>query len=345
MPDKEVYKYFQNTLVIMMMSPPRYHIVEEVRDHYAPFFRHMVFCGPKNNSDYGIDIHGYDIVYGNMQYLAVKNILRHYLSNITMLQKHAPPMDESLLTEDHITGMLYVADDLLIHPWSIAAKNYNKKMPWAVQMGIGHIRSWEKVAAVPMMAMESKFRKAGWPYWRRNHAKLNRALTEAGPEFRSRLAKAAEATHPIIYKWSKYNRLNYTMEEAREWTVFYTIIDTYYVPREMWMGYIEGAELMAKYWTFGECAIPTVLRSLHPTYEEMAAQFYWSGATAADCVRFKWSVQVDSFHRCRHDHYFAQLIYQDYDTRVLLNNNATFLKESLKMKDLAKMKYPPLQNK
>ena len=349
MPQKEVRKFFKNTLAIMMMSPPRYHIVKQVEKHYAPFFTHMVFCGPKNNTDFGVRIHGYDIVYGNMQYLAVKNILKHYLINDTMRKMHEPPDnfedDEATLGDHHITGMIYIADDLLFQPWAVAARNYNKHMPWAVQMGIGHIRSWEKVAAVPMMAVESKFRKSGWPYWRRNHGKMNHALEEGGVDFRARLAEAAKATHPLIYRWSKYNRLNYTQEQANHWTVFYTIIDTYYVPRSMWQGYIDGAELMAKYWVFGEVAIATVLRSLHPTYEEMQAQFYWSGASASDCVRFRWSVQVDCFHRCRHDHVFSELIYQDDDTRNKLQINSTYLRESIAIKGLIESEYKPMQNK
>eukprot|EP00758_Cryptobia_borreli_P001913 Tbor_TRINITY_DN2636_c0_g1::TRINITY_DN2636_c0_g1_i1::g.17941::m.17941 len=75
MPTEKVREYFKNTLLIVMMSPPRYHLVRVVRRHYAEYFRHIFFCGPKNSTEYGIRIRGYIVKGGHQTYRAVSKIL------------------------------------------------------------------------------------------------------------------------------------------------------------------------------------------------------------------------------------------------------------------------------
>lgn len=304
MPSVEaVREFFRDVLVIMMMSPPRYHLVETVHRHYAPFFTHMYFCGPQTNHTYKVPITGYDIVYGNEQYRAVRLIIQQY---------------ESTNEIPNLAGYLYIADDLMLQPWSLI--NHNKSNVWATQMGIANLRSGRTVTAVPGMTVEGRFRK-DWPYWKKNRGKLMGALKEGGPAMRAMLRRSAVATPPSIYKYSHYGT-GFRKQDDLEWAIFFTIVDTYYVPRRLALRYAERCVLMAKHWVFGECAIATALRSIEPTYEPMHVQFYWSTLNAGDCPRYRWGIMLTGFHRCRHDHFFAEAIY-DADMRARIAVNAT----------------------
>lgn len=312
----ETYHFFENTLVIMMMSPSRYHLVKNVYEHYKPFFKHMYFCGPQPADLYGIHISGFDIVYGNEQYRAVAKIIRDYVVNKSAV----------------FDGVLYIGDDVMLQPWSIAGKRFNKNIPWATQMGIANLNNMRTVSAVPGMSVQGKYR-AQWPYWAKNRKKLVGVLEEGGAPFRDAMYRAAKATHPLIYKWSRYSFRAMT-DEALHNVIFYTIVDTYYIPWRLAMAYADRCDLMAKHWIFGECAIATAIRSLSPIYEQMDIQFYWSTLSAADCHRYKWAPMIDGFHRCRHDHKFAHLMYSSDAARASLKSNRTFMTEALRLNGL-----------
>jgi hypothetical protein len=258
----------------------------------------------------------YDIVYGNEQYRAVAAIIREMI-----LQRNAT-----------YEGFLYVCDDILLQPWSIAAKNFNKKIPWATQMGIANLNSTKPVSAVPGMSVQGKYRSQ-WPYWRKNRPKLFGVAMEGGQEFRSAMFRAAKATHPLIYRWSKYSK-NRADDAALHWTIFYTIVDTYYIPRSLALRYAERCDLMAKHWIFGECAIATSIMSLSTVTETMDVQFYWSTLKADDCHRYKWNVMLEGFHRCRHDHKFATILYGDDAMREKLLTDKAFLSQALSVNGL-----------
>ena len=373
----ETRRYFAGTLLVVMLSPSRYHLVPEVVRHYAPFFDHIALVGPVGAVDNatGRVIYGCEVGRGARQYICIASVMRRYLSeDASLVARHAPPKgyEKGLLREDReaaisatnaaaaakgteagapyphpsspslfpfsqppsairsdnasasITGLLFTSDDVLLQPWAMAARRYSRLVPWSPQMGIGHIRSWYKVSPVPMMAMEPKLRRPGWVHWRKNFLALNAVLAEGGPLLRGRLAAAARATHPILYKWSRYNRLSYSAAEAAEWSVFFTIADVHYVPRRLWRGYVAVAALMERHAVMQELAIPTILRALHPTHEELQMQFYWFGQSAELCLKYAWDPLLDGFHRCRHDHAFAALIYGGGDTaRAELHANAT----------------------
>jgi hypothetical protein len=317
----QVRRYFSNILVIVMMSPSRYHAIRRVRDHYAPFFEHMYFTGPKKDERTELTVDGitmqlYDIVYGNEQYRAVAAIIREML-----LQRNAT-----------YEGFLYVCDDILLQPWSIVAKNFNKKIPWATQMGIASLNSTKPVSAVPGMSVQGKYRSQ-WPYWRKNRPKLLGVAIDGGVEFRGAMFRAAKATHPLIFKWSKYSKTR-TDDASLHWTIFYTIVDTYYIPRSLALKYCERCDLMAKHWIFGECAIATAIRSISTVFETMDVQFYWSTLKAEDCHRYKWHIMLEGFHRCRHDHKFAKVLYGDDSMRQRLMTDRSFVVQALSINGL-----------
>lgn len=316
-----VRQYFSNILAIVMMSPSRYHAIRKVQDHYAPFFQNMYFTGPKKDARDeltvdGITMHLYDIVYGNEQYRAVAAIIR----------------EQMLVRNATFEGYLYVCDDILLQPWSIAAKQFNKKIPWATQMGIANLNSTKMVSAVPGMSVQGKYRSQ-WPYWRKNRPKLFGVAIEGGTAFREAMFRSAKATHPLIYKWSKYSK-NRLDDASLHWTIFYTIVDTYYIPRSLALRYCERCDLMAKHWIFGECAIATAIRSISTVFETMDVQFYWSTLKADDCHRYKWNVLLEGFHRCRHDHKFAHVMYGDDATRQRLFTDKAFLSQALRINGL-----------
>ena len=394
MPVEAVREYFKDTLLIIMMSPPRYHLVNEVKKHYEQFFQHIFFCGPRNNSDFGVDIRGYDIVYGNEQYRAVNRILReHYMtpSEISTSGKvrgklegkgDSPgaegtnwkvfigsskmyfPVRHNTPDKTSISGMLYVSDDVIMTPWSLAARGLNRKIPWGPQLGIGNTAVSSFVNAVPGMSVQGKFR-ARWNYWKKNRPKMYAAIAEAGDLYKYRLALAAAATHPRIFKWSKYKAQPVSDEQDAkdrakwkssrpyipryrqlQWSSFFTIVDTYYVPRTMWADYCDASDLMAKYWVFGELAIGTTLKFLHPVTEEMGIQFYWSTLSAADCHRYRWDlIQSDGIHRCRHDHKFVQYIFSNDTSRnaILADRNGE-RKFALTVEGLVPVPFEPLKN-
>lgn len=312
-----IREYFSRTLVIMMMSPSRYPLASIVRRHYAPFFSHMIFCGPKDAVVDGISIEGHDIVYGNEQYRAVRQILSRVLANESNPQEY--------------DGMFYISDDVLIQTWSIVHRQLNRSIPWAAMMGIANTKSHAEVKAVPGMSVQRRYRDKPWPYWRKNRGKLTRLLLDGGIEWQNAMRLAAKSTSRLVYRWSKYPSA-LTDEASLKWSVFYTIVDTYYVPRSMWEKYIAACALMAKHWVFGECAIATALRYLHPNYEQLDIQFYWSTLKASECHRSKWHMHVDGIHRCQHNHPFAEWIYHSDRTRQQLLENATMVKEAMQLK-------------
>jgi hypothetical protein len=159
------------------------------------------------------------------------------------------------------------------------------------------------------------------------------ALHDVGEEFRDAMYRAAKSTHHAIYRWSKYSS-RMASEDELHWTVFYTIVDTYYIPWHLAPRYAQRCDLMAKHWVFGECAIATAIRSIYPVYETLDIQFYWSSLSASDCHRMKWHVLSDGFHRCRHDHLFSTMIYESDATREKLLSNKTFLREALSINGL-----------
>ncbi|CUF14476.1 membrane-associated protein, putative [Bodo saltans] len=319
---EETYRYFENILVIMMLSPSRYHLAEEVLAHYQPFFKNIFFCGPRPAKVGSVNVGGYNIVYGNEQYWAVRDIIRDYVVN-----KSAS-----------FEGVLYIGDDVLLQPWSLAAKRFNKNIPWATQMGIANLQNPKPVAAVPGMSVQGKYRSQ-WPYWAKNRKKLMNLQEEGGKTFKDAMYKAAKATHPLIYKWSKYSG-KFATEEALHNVIFYTIVDTYYIPWRLATQYADVCDLFAKHWIFGECAIATMIRYLSPVYETMDIQFYWSTLSAADCHRYKWNVMLDGFHRCRHDHKFSHLMYGSDATRDALRSNTSYLSAALALKGLDPVKRP-----
>ena len=318
---QDVRAFFSNVLLVVMMSPSRYHVIRRVKQHYEPFFQNIFFCGPKKDEKNeltvdGITMHLYDIVYGNEQYRAVAAIIR----------------DQLLVKKATFEGFLYVCDDVLLQPWSIVAKQFNKKLPWATQMGIASLNSTKAVSAVPGMSVQGKYRSQ-WPYWRKNRPKLFGVAIEGGEEFREAIFRSAKATHPLIYKWSKYSR-NRADDASLHWTIFYTIVDTYYIPTSLALKYCERCDLMAKHWIFGECAIATAIRSISTVYETMDIQFYWSTLKAEDCHRYKWNVMLEGFHRCRHDHKFTNVLYGDDATRQRLFVDKAFVAQALSLNGL-----------
>jgi hypothetical protein len=310
---EDTRRFFQNIMVIVMMSPSRYHLVKTVRQHFEPYFTNIYFCGPLTNDTYGEFIQGYDIVYGNEQYRAVSRIFRMF---------EADPK-----TKGKFEGYLYLHDDIMIHPWALAAPGRkNKTIPWGIQMGIANIRSSKLVNAVPGMSVEPQFRLM-WPYWRKNRGKLTAALKEGGEKWRNMLRRSAYATPNFIYRKSKYSSRLYNYADL-QWATFYSIVDTYYIPQHLALEYAAVCDIMEKHWVFGEIAIATAIRVISPVYQEMTVQFYWA---SKDCPRGQWHPGVDGFHRCRHDHRFSHLLYEN-SSRERILNNATYRGLALKVR-------------
>ena len=371
MPVEEVRKYFKDTLLIIMMSPPRYHLVNEVKKHYVQYFQHVFFCGPRNNSDFGVDIRGYDIVYGNEQYRAVNRILREHYMNTSEKSSNgkvagklrgagagAEPEGERWkvhlgsgnasfpirhMTPDKatITGMLYVSDDVIMQPWSLAARGLNLKIPWTSQMGIANtdIDSW--IDLVPGASILEQHRPK-WHFWTKHRHTVMAAIKAAEEPFRYRLALAAAETPLHIHHLSKYQDRQVTKEQDAEdeklwnyskpyirnyrylkWAAFFTTVDSYYVPRSMWGDYCEASDLMARFHVGLEVGVATMLRILHPVSEDVDIQYYWSSPSAADCHRMRWEMQSGGIHRCQHDHRFVQYIFSNDTIRnaILANRN------------------------
>jgi hypothetical protein len=291
-PTALVRDFFKNILVLMMMSPGRYHLIDTVKRHYEPFFTHMYFCGPHNDTNYSVPVHGYDIVWGNEQYRAVSRIIRK-------IERERPIAK--------LEGYFYISDDVIIQPWAMLS--FNKSIIWATQMGIANVKSGKIAKPVPGMSMEARFRK-DWPYWKKNRGKLMQALHDGGEAWAVNLRASARRESPWIYKWSAYPGNLMTHDDLGS-AVFYTIVDTYYVPKRFALAYADRCDIMEKRWVFGECAIPTALRSIDPEYELMHVQFYWSTLNASDCPRRGWGPQFTGFHRCRHDHFFAEALYNE----------------------------------
>ena len=103
---------------------------------------------------------------------------------------------------------------------------------------------------------------------------------------------------------------------------------------------------MAKFWVFGELAIASSLKFLHPVHEEIGIQYYWSTLSAADCHRMRWDmINSDGIHRCRHDHKFVQYIFSNDTTRkaILANENGE-KKYALSVEGLIDVPYEALKN-
>jgi hypothetical protein len=300
-PTAYVREFFKNVLVLHMISPSRYGIVEKVRDHYAPFFPLMLFIGPHNDTNTSVHIHGYDVAWGNQQARAVSRVMQHL---------------EAVNKYPNLEGYLYIADDLMLQPWGLVS--FNKSKIWATQMGIGNTYNGRPINGVVGMSMERKFR-VGWPYWKKNRPRLAQFVHEAGEEVRENLYKSAKATHPSIYRQSAYRR-SHTSDEALRHAVFYTIVDTYYIPRRYALRFAQLTQMHEKLWTFGEAAIPTCMRGIDPEYEQMHVQFYWSTLNAADCPRVAWGPAFSGFHRCRHDHFFAEALYDETNRTRLVKD-------------------------
>ena len=103
-----------------------------------------------------------------------------------------------------------------------------------------------------------------------------------------------------------------------EWAVFFTIVDTYYVPRKFALKYADVCDIMERNWVFGECGIATALRMLDWDIQTLHIQFYWSTLNAADCPRTRWGASFSGFHRCRHDHPFAEAIFNESTRKQLM---------------------------
>ena len=303
-PDSLVKTFFKNIVAVIMMSPGRYHLVDTVKRHYAPYFTHFYFCGPHNDTNFSVPIHGYDIVWGNEQYRAVSRIIRK-------LERNPPTPD--------LEGYFYLSDDVMIQPWALVT--FDKRKIWGTLMGIANTKSGGQVLAVPGMSVEGKFRRE-WPYWKKNRGKLQRALSDGGPEMRAMLRENAKRMHPMTLKWSKYDR-RLMSDEAMEWAVYFTIVDTYYVPRRFAPKYADYCDIMERNWVFGECAIATALRALDWDIQTLHIQFYWSTLNAADCPRARWGASFSGFHRCRHDHPFTEKIFNT-TTRHRLMHDAKY---------------------
>ena len=402
--------FFRDTLAVVMMSPARYHLAPLLKRHYGQFFTYMYFCGPKNDSrmweSHGIDIRGYDIVFGNEQYRAVASIIRQFealrstngpsSSSPPSPRRHVLPRGTTFVpdllarrwaTNDFATavdarhwgganrsqtaalcrqdataaavargeppvwsanetitawlptGYFYIADDVIMNLWNLVARQLNRSRVWSTPMGIANVQSYKPVHAVPGMSVNARNR-GPWVYWPKNRLKLLKVLKEGGEDMAAQLLRSARQEHGLTYRWSKW-RGDMTDEVLRG-AVFYTIVDTYYVPAPLAMPYAELCDLMAKHWVFGECAIATMLRCVDSTYEQINVQFYWSTVSAADCHRYKWIPGVDGFHRCRHDHPFVEALYYP-PMRDRMLQNATLLQYMKTFTDWAPQP-PPKDN-
>ncbi|ORC90493.1 putative membrane-associated protein [Trypanosoma theileri] len=327
---KETYEFFKNILLIVIFSPKRFELAYDVWQHYRIFFRYMTFCSSVSTTVDGIRIDGYNVVFGNMQYLAASRIVE----NITRTAKLRRGGDDGNKTSFPFEGFLFNADDLLLSPWAIAASRLNKSSTWASMMGIANVKSNAWVLPVSGMSVEKQFRYLRWPYFRKSRERMYNVIRKGGEPYENALRAAAEATSRKIYSESHYPVKLRNLSLHANGVMFYTIVDAYYVPRKLVTGFVDVTDNMAKYFIQMECAIPTALRILQPTYEMLKVQYYWSSSKQEDCVRSRWTMSVHGFHRCRHDHRFANLIYSNDTLRRRLYEDRELLRYAKNLKGL-----------
>ncbi|KAH9578403.1 hypothetical protein LSM04_006694 [Trypanosoma melophagium] len=317
---RETYDFFKNILLIVIFSPKRFDLAYDVWQHYRVFFRYMTFCSSVSTTVDGIHIDGYNVVYGNMQYLAASRIVE----NITRTPRLRDGGDGNK-TGFPFEGFLFNADDLLLSPWAIAASRLNKSSTWSSMMGIANVKSRSWVLPVSGMSVEKRFRLVRWPFFPKTRMRMQTIIAEGGERYEEALREAAKATPKKIYAESHYPSKLRNLSLHANGVMFYAIVDTYYVPQRLVPGFVNVTDHMAEYSIHMECAIPTALRILQPTYEILKVQYYWSSTKQEDCIRGQWKASVHGFHRCRHDHRFAKLIYSNDTIRKRLYVDQHFL--------------------
>ena len=118
--------------------------------------------------------------------------------------------------------------------------------------------------------------------------------------------------------------------------MFYTIVDNFYVPAgRQALQFSKYSRVAREIGQHLETAIPTMLRMISPSYEVLRLQYYWSSVSGARCKRHRWSMSIDGFHRCRHDHIFSRMLYDETKMtlrkRIAINANG---RETMAMKAL-----------
>jgi hypothetical protein len=217
-----------------------------------------------------------------------------------------------------LAGYLYLADDLLLQPWTLVG--LNKTVPWASMIGVANLFTSRMVKPTQGMAIEPEFRNMPWMQWRKNRARLGKVLDgPIGPIIRPGLARAFNTTPGFVRRTSGYRRRGPASAEELRHFVFFTIADAYYVPRSIARGFAEVCDAMAAQIVHGELAIPTALQALSETYEVLSVQYYWASPSAGtDCPRYRWNPDAVGIHRCIHDHPFAEAIYNASSRRRLV---------------------------
>ena len=211
-PDSE---YFKDILVLIMTSPARFSVIPAVLENYGKGFPNIIVYGPRNHTfEYrgaGYRVVGMHTVFGNLQYVAMMDAMTTY-------------------AHLNFTGYLFCNDDMMLHYWSL--KTHNKTRAWTSQRGIGYLGSTGLVKSVSGMSYELSHRGV-WPFWRQGvRIRLASVLRTAGADARKSLAEATSRTSSTTKHESVFQEGNYPSIDRnyREFCVFYTVVDAYYVP-------------------------------------------------------------------------------------------------------------------
>eukprot|EP00760_Papus_ankaliazontas_P034880 PhM_4_TR7531/c1_g1_i1/m.28144 len=297
--------FFDDVLLVLMISPSRTQLVYDVVRHYCAAFPYMVLLGPNNavvvdNNDNSnglpssLRILGFDVVWGNEQYRALRSYMRMFF-----VPKQFNYDERRIVFP--FAGFVWLADDLMLHYWRLT--DLNKTKIWCSELGIASLlKSEHKVNSIRSMSYEQAVRVEGWSHYHRNRPKIAEVLrnyTELAP----RLLEAAGRTPARVFRESSYVALQKVTNPRLRRAVlsasmFYTLVDTYYLPTRYLAAYLRYLKALADARVHLEAGQGTILAALSKgDYERLNVNYYWRQAL---CKRPGWSRDLHGFHRCHH---------------------------------------------
>eukprot|EP00760_Papus_ankaliazontas_P034882 PhM_4_TR7531/c1_g1_i3/m.28143 len=306
--------FFDDVLLVLMISPSRTQLVYDVVRHYCAAFPYMVLLGPNNavvvdNNDNSnglpssLRILGFDVVWGNEQYRALRSYMRMFF-----VPKQFNYDERRIVFP--FAGFLWLADDLMLHYWSLTGLDKDKI--WSSQLGIASLKTAKRMVNAPASMSYEKQLRRNWPFYKKSRSKMMRLLVNY-TELKHRLYEAAIRTPQSVFYESHYLPFRQIRTNKRtyfSYSMFFAIMDAYYMPARFIPAYLRYCKGLADVWVQQEAGLGTILAALSAgDYERLNINYYWLGTTA-QCIRPGWSRELHGFHRCRHDNKFAKNLFK-----------------------------------